>query len=161
MAAVGAASPSRCSGFAPIDGGHWLRVREDEVMTAKRKLVFGVLAGMAIGIIAAMAIHARQVRPAPAYIVAELEAITGDAANLQQYGAKVGETLAPFDHKFVIRGKPISLEGEPPKSVVMIEFDSVEKAQAWYNSRAYEAIKPLRQSSSKGRMFIVEGIPEK
>jgi uncharacterized protein (DUF1330 family) len=41
---------------------------------------------------------------------------------------------------------------------VVIAFDSVEKAREWYDSAAYQAIKPLRQSSTKGRMFIVEGV---
>jgi len=40
----------------------------------------------------------------------------------------------------------------------VIAFDSVQKAREWYESPAYQAIKPLRQSSTKGRLFIVEGI---
>jgi uncharacterized protein (DUF1330 family) len=34
----------------------------------------------------------------------------------------------------------------------------MEKARAWYDSPAYEAIKPIRQSSAKTRAFIVEGV---
>ena len=33
-----------------------------------------------------------------------------------------------------------------------------EKARQWYNSPAYEVIKPIRLSATKGRMFIVEGL---
>ena len=43
-------------------------------------------------------------------------------------------------------------------SIVLLGFDSVEKAREWYDSPAYQAIKPLRQSSAKGRFFIVEGV---
>jgi uncharacterized protein (DUF1330 family) len=39
----------------------------------------------------------------------------------------------------------------------VIAFDSVEQARAWYYSPAYQAIKPIRQSAVKGRMFLVEG----
>ena len=41
----------------------------------------------------------------------------------------------------------------------MITFDSTEKALAWYNSPAYQAIKPLRQGASVSRMFLAEGLP--
>jgi uncharacterized protein (DUF1330 family) len=81
-------------------------------------------------------------------------------ATLQKYGAKVPETLAPFNGQYIIRGgKTTSLEGEPPKTfVVMIAFESMEKAQAWYDSPAYDAIKPIRQSATRSRLFIAEGV---
>ncbi len=47
----------------------------------------------------------------------------------------------------------------PPKGIVVIAFDSAEKALAWYNSPAYEAIKPIRQGASVSRMFMAEGLP--
>jgi len=40
----------------------------------------------------------------------------------------------------------------------MIGFDNVEKAREWYDSPAYQAIKPIRQSAAKVRMFIAEGV---
>jgi uncharacterized protein (DUF1330 family) len=56
-------------------------------------------------------------------------------------------------------GKVTPVEGEPPKgSVVVIAFDSVEKAEAWENSKAYEAIKPIRHKSATSRNFIVQGV---
>jgi uncharacterized protein (DUF1330 family) len=44
------------------------------------------------------------------------------------------------------------------KSIVIIAFDSVEKAREWYDSPAYEAVKPLRQSAATSRIFIAEGV---
>jgi len=41
---------------------------------------------------------------------------------------------------------------------MIIAFDSAEKAREWYDSPAYEAIKPIRQSAAKSRIFIVEGV---
>jgi len=79
---------------------------------------------------------------------------------MQKYGAKVPETLAPFNHHYVVRSAKIqSLEGEPPKGgIVIIAFDSAEKAREWYDSPAYAAIRPIRQSAAKSRIFIVEGL---
>jgi uncharacterized protein (DUF1330 family) len=56
-------------------------------------------------------------------------------------------------------GKTRALEGEAPKGyVVVIGFDSVEKAREWYDSPAYEAIRPIRQNATKSRIFIAEGV---
>jgi len=129
-------------------------------MTANRKLALGLLIGIVIGIAGATAIRARQARTAPGYIIAEVEVTDRDA--FQKYGAKVPETLAPFNHQYIIRGgKTISLEGEPPRGIIMIAFDSVEKAQAWYQSPAYSAIKPMRLNSASSRIFIAEGVTPK
>ncbi len=127
-------------------------------MQANHKLALAVLAGVSIGVAGASAIHARQAKAPPAYVISEADEIQ-DLPTLQKDGAKVEETLSPFNHHFVIRGgKPLALEGEPPKGFVVLAFDSVEKAREWYDSPAYQAIKPLRQSSEKGRFFIVEGV---
>ena len=128
-------------------------------MKMNHKLVLAVLVGISIGVAGAKAIHAQQEKAPPGYVISEADAIL-DVPTVQKYGQGVPETLAPFNHHFIVRGgKPQSLDGgEVPKGVVVIAFDSVEKAREWYDSPAYQAIKPLRQSSTKGRMFIVEGV---
>jgi len=129
-------------------------------MKANSKLGLAVVTGVVIGIAAATVIQARQVKVAPGYIIAEVEVT--DAAALQKYGAKVPETLASFNHQYIIRGgKTKSLEGDPPKGIIVIAFDSMEKAQAWYDSPAYDAIKPIRIGSTKSRVFIAEGVAPK
>jgi uncharacterized protein (DUF1330 family) len=127
-------------------------------MKANHKLALATLIGVMIGVVAgAAAIHARQVNAAPGYVIAEVEVT--DPATLQKYVEKLPETLAPFNHHYVVLGgKTQALEGEPPKGIVVIAFDSAEKAREWYDSSAYSAIKPLRQSSTKSRIFIAEGV---
>jgi uncharacterized protein (DUF1330 family) len=122
------------------------------------KVALAVLAGISIGIAGAGAVQS-EVKTPPGYVIAEVE--VNDPQTMQKYGAKVPETLAPFNHHYVILSDKIqALEGEPPKGgIVMIAFDSVEKARAWYDSPAYAAIRPLRQSAAKSRLFIVEGLP--
>ena len=126
-------------------------------MKTDYKLALAVLAGVAIGVAGIKAIHAQQVKTPPAYVIAEVEVT--DPTTFQKYGAKVPETLAPFYSHYLVRGgKTQALEGEAPKRIVVIAFDSAEKARGWYDSPAYEAIKPIRQSAAKSRIFIVEGI---
>jgi uncharacterized protein (DUF1330 family) len=122
------------------------------------KLALAVLVGALIGIGGATAIHARQTKVLPGYVVAEVDVT--DAATFKQYADKTPGTIAPFNGHYVIRGgKNLSIEGDAPKRFVVIQFDSFEKAKAWEDSPAYEAIKPIRHSSAKSRVFIIEGAP--
>jgi len=116
------------------------------------------MAGVLIGAAGAAAIHAQQAKTPPGYVIAEVDVT--DMTTMQKYGEKVPETLEPFNHRYVVRSDKIqTLEGEPPKGgVVVIAFDSVQKAREWYDSPAYAAIRPIRQSAAKSRIFIVEGV---
>jgi uncharacterized protein (DUF1330 family) len=129
-------------------------------MKTKWALASALFAGIAIGIPGGIAIRAQQPKTPPGYVIAEVS-IT-DLPTFQKYGAQVPQTLAPFNYHYVIRSNKIQpLEGEAPQGgIVMIAFDSVEKARAWYDSPAYAAIRPIRQSSAKSRLYIVEGLPE-
>jgi uncharacterized protein (DUF1330 family) len=121
------------------------------------KLALAVLAGLSMGVAGVRLIYAQQAKAPPAYVIAEVDVTDPD--NMAVYGKKVPETLAPFNHHYlVIGGKTQSLEGEPPKTIVVIALDSAEKARDWYDSPAYEAIRPIRQRSAKSRVFIAEGV---
>jgi uncharacterized protein (DUF1330 family) len=133
-------------------------MKDHEHMKTNPKLVLAVLVGISIGMVSGLSIRGQQVTTPPGYLIGEVE-IT-DPARLEKYGEKLAETLAPFNHHFVVRSSKIQvLEGDVPKSrIVVIAFDSVEKARAWYDSPAYAAIKPIRQRAAKSRIFIVEGL---
>jgi uncharacterized protein (DUF1330 family) len=127
-------------------------------MKTKWGILSAALTGISVGIPGGMAIRGQQAAAPPGYVVAEVE--VKDLAAFQKYGEKVPETLAPFNHHYVVRSTKIqALKGEPPKGgVVVIAFDSVEKARAWYDCPAYSAIRPIRQSSAASRIYIVEGL---
>jgi uncharacterized protein (DUF1330 family) len=127
-------------------------------MKTNHKLALAALAGVAIGVVGVKAIHAQQVQAPPAYVIAEVDVT--DPTTFQKYAQKVPETLVPFQGHYIVRGGKIQpVEGEAPKRFVVIAFDSAEKARAWEDSPAYEAIKPIRHSSAKSRVCIVEGLP--
>jgi len=126
-------------------------------MKSNHKTLTAALAGLAIGAAGATAIHAQQNRTPPGFVVAELD--VSDPATFQKYAAQVPGTQAPFNARYLVRGGKIHpVEGEPPKRIVITLFDSAEKALEWENSPAYEAIKPLRHSSAKSRIYVVEGV---
>lgn len=125
-------------------------------MKTNPKLMLAVLVGALIGAAGEAVIYAQQAKVLPGYVVAEVDVT--DPATFQKYAEKVPGTIAASGGHYVIRGgKFESIEGEPPKRFVMIRFESVEKAKAWEDSPAYDAIKPIRHSSAKSRVFIIEG----
>jgi uncharacterized protein (DUF1330 family) len=131
---------------------------EEVPVQARRKIALAAVAGVVIGAAAASVTHARPAQDPPGYVVAEVEVT--DPVGMKKYGEKVPATLAPFHYRYLVRAQPQALEGDPPRGIVVIAFDSVAKAKQWYESPAYSAIIPLRQSAAKTRMYLVEGIAE-
>jgi uncharacterized protein (DUF1330 family) len=126
-------------------------------MKTNYKLALAALAGISIGVAGLKTIDAQQVKAPPAYVIAEVDVT--DPTAFQKYADQVPETLAPFGGHYLIRGGKIqALEGEAPNRVVVIAFDSTEKARGWYDSPAYQAIKSLRQTAAKSHILIVEGV---
>jgi uncharacterized protein (DUF1330 family) len=121
------------------------------------QLVLAALTG-AIGVAGAASLYAQQAGTAPAYLIVEVD--IRDTATFQKYAAAIPGTVAPFGGRFIVRGgKTDALEGDAPKRIIVIAFDSMEKAQAWWNSPAYAEIRPIRHSSAVTRLFFVEGVP--
>jgi uncharacterized protein (DUF1330 family) len=132
-------------------------------MQTNLRVAFAVMGGILMGAAIMQGTHAQQVKAPPAYVIAEVEkdpTKTQDAAAARRYAEAAPKSLVPFGGQYVVRGGAVqALEGEAPKGyIVVIAFDSVEKARGWYDSPAYEAVKPIRQSSMKSRILIVEGV---
>lgn len=94
--------------------------------------------------------------PKPAIYVSEFEVT--DPEGIRPYSAGVEGTFLPFGGRYIVRGGPVtSLEGPPTRRIVMISFPSVSQAQAWYDSPAYRALRPIRHRTATSKVFIVEG----
>jgi uncharacterized protein (DUF1330 family) len=127
-------------------------------MKSNYRVALAVFAGVVIGIAGGRAIHAQAAKTKPAYVIAEVEVT--DPVALKKYSETAPQIVASFGGRYVVRGGDAqSLEGDPPKGfIVVIGFDSVEKAREWYDSPAYSAIRPFRQSATKSRLVLVEGV---
>ena len=127
-------------------------------MKTNYKVALAVLAGVLIDVAGARTIYAQQAKTRPGYIIAEVEVT--DPVTLQKYGEKAPEIVASYGGRYVVRGGKVeALEGEPPKGfVVVIGFDSVEKAREWYDSPDYKAIRGFRQSATHSRLLLAEGV---
>ena len=94
---------------------------------------------------------------APGYLVGDIEVTDPDVYT--KYAAGVPDTVTAYGGVYLIRGaKGETLEGSwSPKRLVVLEFESMERAKAWYNSPEYTDLKKLRQSASKGNLIFAQG----
>ena len=94
----------------------------------------------------------------PAYLISTIE-IT-DPAAYEDYRQLVGPVLHKYGGKFLVRGGKIDyLEGDwRPKRVVIVEFDSMEKARAFSDSSEYAPAKAARHRASVSSVLVVDGV---
>ena len=93
-----------------------------------------------------------------AYVVAVRDEVT-DQASMDIYRAKAGGALAGHDlTPLAAYGEVRTLEGPPVDGAVILAFPTIEEAEAWYNSPAYQEVLPHRLKGGKYRMFIIQGL---
>ncbi|MCA3147649.1 MAG: DUF1330 domain-containing protein [Burkholderiales bacterium] len=67
--------------------------------------------------------------------------------------------IKAYDAKVLVRGgATTSLEGQPPHRIVILQFPSVEKAQAFYDSPQYKRARNAREGAALANIFIVQGV---
>ena len=93
-----------------------------------------------------------------AYMVVQV-----DVTNPQQYleYAKLSPGIVEkYGGRYLARaGRTITLEGPPARSrVVVLEFPSFDRAQAFYNSSEYVAARKLREGAGTAQFVVVEGV---
>ena len=95
----------------------------------------------------------------PAYIIVDIDVTNPDL--YARYIEAAPPTIAQHGGRYIVRGgRNEKLEGSwQPKRVVVLEFDSYERARAWWASEEYAAAKALRQKASTANMILVEGVP--
>ena len=94
----------------------------------------------------------------PAYVIVDLE-IT-DPHSFETYKQMVPGTIEKYGGRYIVRGGKVeTYEGSwSPKRFVIVEFPSVDKAKAWYESTDYAEAKALRQSCTRSDLILVEGV---
>ena len=92
-----------------------------------------------------------------AYVLVEVDIENPDG--YAEYLPLAHESVAKYGGRFLVRGgKTEVLEGEWMPRIVVLEFDSLEAAHAWYYSDDYQAASAIRHQHSRARMIAVEGV---
>jgi uncharacterized protein (DUF1330 family) len=93
-----------------------------------------------------------------AYVIADVD--VHDPARYEKYKALAPPAIAAHGGRYLARGgRTEVLEGgRSPKRAVILEFPSLEKAKAWWDSVEYAEGKALRQSCARSDIFVIEGV---
>lgn len=93
-----------------------------------------------------------------AYVIVDIEVT--DAAGYEDYKKLAPPTLSKYGGKYIARGGGTEvLEGNwTPNRLVILQFESVERAKAWLNSPEYNGARSLRHKYAKSNMVVVEGV---
>ena len=117
-----------------------------------------MFAGAALGAAAIQGLHA-QAKP-PVYTVTEI-----DVKNVDAYMKEYVPVVQPLIKKgggtlLAASLKVTALEGTPPKRVAINRWDSLEAAQAFYNSAEYKTAQQIGDKYATFRRYAVEGLPQ-
>ena len=126
-------------------------------MSTKYKTTLAVLAGLALGAAAIQGLHAQ---PKPkAYTVSELETLDAAANAAFVPVIQAAQKAAGGRPLRTGGGKIVAMEGAAPKRVAITEWDSLEQAQAFYKSKAWNDLTPQREKAVKTiRRYVVEAV---
>jgi uncharacterized protein (DUF1330 family) len=125
-------------------------------MKSNLRTALTLLAGTALGAVAVHGLHA-QTTP-PTYAILDVASIS-DPAGYAAIGPKGGPSVAAFGGKFVLRTDRITAsDGTPPQRLIVVAFDSLEKAKAWRASPAMQEIWAIESKTSTSRIFFAEGL---
>ncbi len=93
-----------------------------------------------------------------AYVVFEI--VVNDPKGYEEYKKLAPPSIAFYGGKYIVRGGKVeNLEGEwQPKRIVILEFESFEKATQWHDSEEYREAKALRHKFATSNMIVIEGV---
>ncbi len=128
-------------------------------MKTQYTVAFAIIAGFELGAAAVESLHA-QAKP-PVYYIAEVD-VTNQEGYMKEYVPKVQATIKASGGRILAAGGKVTpIEGAPPKPRVAVQmWDSVEKIQAWRNSKEYKENRKIGDKYAKFRSYAVEGVSQ-
>jgi uncharacterized protein (DUF1330 family) len=92
-----------------------------------------------------------------AYVIVEIDIV--DPVGYEKYKKLAGATVEKYGGKYIVRGgKAEVLEGDwHPKRMVVLQFESLQRAKEWLNSEEYREPRKMRHRTARTNMILVEG----
>ncbi|MFN8523267.1 MAG: DUF1330 domain-containing protein [Chloroflexota bacterium] len=91
------------------------------------------------------------------YVIAYVD--VHDTDGYEEYRRLVPDSIKAFGGEYVVRGGAYEVvEGSiDPKRVVVLRFESVDRAKAWWASEQYRPARDLRWKYATSNVIVVEG----
>ena len=93
-----------------------------------------------------------------AYVIVHIEVL--DPVLYERYKELAPASIAAYGGRYVARGgRTELLEGEwQARRVVILEFESLERARSWLESPEYREARALRHRAARTLMIVTEGL---
>jgi uncharacterized protein (DUF1330 family) len=93
-----------------------------------------------------------------AFVIADIT--VNDPERYEEYKKLAPPAIAAYGGKYLARGgKSEKLEGNwEPDRVVILKFESIEKAKEWIDSPEYNEARALRHKTASSNMIVVEAL---
>jgi uncharacterized protein (DUF1330 family) len=94
----------------------------------------------------------------PALIIVDIEVL--DPVLYEDYKRLASASIAAHGGTYLVRGGASEvLDGDwTPRRLVVLRFDSVEKAKTWRASPEYAEAKKVRERCARANMIVVEAV---
>ena len=94
----------------------------------------------------------------PAYIIVDITIV--DPVEYETYKKLTPASIAAYNGRFIVRGgQTETLEGDwQPKRIVVLEFESAQRAKEWLNSEEYREPRKMRHRTARTNMILVKGV---
>jgi len=92
-----------------------------------------------------------------AYVIVDIDVF--DPVGYEEYKKTASATITLYGGRYLARGGlNETLEGEwHARRLVILEFENLERAKAWFNSPEYAPARAIRQKTARTNMVVVEG----
>lgn len=93
-----------------------------------------------------------------AYVIVRVNVTDQDTYS--EYMKHTPATVEQYGGKIVARGGDVTvLEGDDePRRVVILQFDSVDTATAWYHSPEYQSAKTIRENAADAQFIVIDSV---
>jgi uncharacterized protein (DUF1330 family) len=108
----------------------------------------------------------------PVYYVAELT-LNNPSAFAKEFAPKARSIINAHGGRYLAiggsgggpggagaAGKVTAFDGEPPRRLVVLVWDSVDQIKAWHADPEYQALRKTGEEYAKFRSFAVEGLSQ-
>ena len=93
-----------------------------------------------------------------AFLISDVSVRDADA--FQTYRTRAAASIAAHGGQYLVRGGAIeALEGSwHPRTIIVVEFPTLEQARAWYRSPEYASALEVRDAALARNLILVDGI---
>jgi len=128
-------------------------------MKTRTSIALAVIAGFGLGAVSIHTLYA-QAKP-PVFTVVEIDVSNVDGYN-KEYVPMAQKLLRQKGAKILVgTNTVVALEGRPAKRLAVHQWESMEKAKAWHDSKEYKENRKVGNKYAKFRILAAEGVAQK